>query len=213
MGDLLRRRYFGAVRQFAYQFGTRGGWAPVSAYNLDRRSSGGGVLVVTGTHFLDRMLHWFGYPVRMHLVDDSRGGPEANAAACFVFESDGGLVRGWARFSKTVALEAGLVIDTDAGMVVLRERPDAPIIVRPSRDEAMETVVRARGSEEGGSPGSHEFLLQLEDFAAACRGEHPPMVPGEVGLKSLRLLEQLYACRSPLADDWYEGTTLDRRTP
>ena len=53
LGELLSQRYFGAVRRFVYQAGSRGSWSPYSAYNLDRRAAGGGVLVVTG-HALSR---------------------------------------------------------------------------------------------------------------------------------------------------------------
>ena len=43
LGDLLKAGYFGTVRRFAHQFGSRGGWAPMSSYNLSRRATGGGV--------------------------------------------------------------------------------------------------------------------------------------------------------------------------
>ena len=60
LDDLLKRGYFGTVRRFAHQVGTVGGWTPFSSYNLSREATGGGVLVVTGTHFLDCMLHFWG---------------------------------------------------------------------------------------------------------------------------------------------------------
>jgi predicted dehydrogenase len=197
MSELLRSRYFGRVRRFAYQFGSRGGWAPLSAYNLDRRLTGGGVLVVTGTHFLDRMLHWFGYPDVMELRDDSLGGPEANAVATFRFPAgDGPPLSGVTRFSKSVALEAGLVLDTDAGMVVFPDRSDSSIVVRPHDTPGIETVVRTRCA--GPPPAkSAEFIAQLEDFVQACRGGTPE-VSGEQGLLSLHLIESLYARRQPL---------------
>ena len=80
---LLSEGRFGQVTRFAHQFGTAGGWAPLSGYNLNRETSGGGVLAVTGTHFLDRMLYFWGYPDRVEYVDDSAGGPEANCSAQF----------------------------------------------------------------------------------------------------------------------------------
>lgn len=36
MQRLLRQKYFGAVRSLRYEFGTRGGWAPLSSYNQDK---------------------------------------------------------------------------------------------------------------------------------------------------------------------------------
>ena len=200
MGDLLRRNAFGRVRRFVYQAGTRGGWAPLSAYNLDRQHAGGGVLVVTGTHFLDRMLDWFGYPVRAELRDDSEGGPEANAVATFAFDHPAGVIEGMARFSKSVALEGGLVLETDAGTVILREKPGAPIVIHSDASPDLETQLRTRRADFAERPS--EMALQLENFIAAVRTRTPPMVSAQTALASLRLLDELYRHRTPLADDW-----------
>ena len=43
---LLENRYFGDISRFHFQHGSLGGWSPVSGYNLDRKASGGGVLVL-----------------------------------------------------------------------------------------------------------------------------------------------------------------------
>jgi len=192
---LLRDGTFGNVRRFAYQYGSRGGWAPLSGYNLDRAASGGGVLVVTGTHFLDRMLDWFGYPSRMRLADDAEGGPEANAIATFVFDTDRGSIRGHARFSKSVALEAGLVVETENGVLILRDRPDAPVTFRPHHDSSVEQLFVPRAAVGGGT----EFMRQLEDFVESARTGRTPLVSGRQSLESLRLIEDLYRHRVPLA--------------
>jgi predicted dehydrogenase len=187
MGELIRGGYFGAIHQFAYQFGTKGGWAPVSGYNLDRRATGGGVLVTTGTHFLDRMLDWFGYPNQSWLVDDASGGPEANAFAYFSYGGPRAFT-GLARFSKTTSLAAGFVMETDRGTVLLKDRPDASVVLRPKGKPEIEHAIYATRPHPGGS----EFLLQLEDFVAASRGQHPPMVTARQGQESMRLLDELY---------------------
>src|SRR5215469_16729851 len=75
---LLESGYFGDIRQFHIQHGSLGGWSPASHYNLDKRASGGGVLVVSGTHFLDLTLYWFGYPDECEMFDDAADGPEAH---------------------------------------------------------------------------------------------------------------------------------------
>jgi predicted dehydrogenase len=197
MRDLLRRGTFGRVHRFVYQFGTRGGWAPLSAYNLDSKTAGGGVLVVTGTHFLDRMLDWFGYPVQASLRDDSLGGPEANAIATFEFDHPAGPIAGTARFSKSVTLEAGLVLETDAGIVIFRDRPDAPIVLRASQTPHLDTSLTPRAIPHA-AKGPSEFVLQLENFISAARSRTEPMISARQGLESLRLLESLYRHRQPL---------------
>ena len=190
MARLIEEGHFGQIRRFAYQFGTKGGWAPLSAYNLDRRTSGGGVLVTTGTHFIDRMLYWFGYPDEATLIDDALGGPEANAEAHFVYRKKQGFI-GVARFSKTVTMPAGFVMDTDMGVVVLKDRADATIFLRPHDKPDLEMTIVPRHR----APGGDEFVQQLEDFIQAARGQRAPTVTGEQGLDSLRLLEQLYRHR------------------
>jgi predicted dehydrogenase len=200
MATLLRERYFGRIDRFAYQFGTRGGWAPLSGYNLDQHTSGGGVLVTTGTHFIDRMLHWFGYPDEARLVDDSAGGPEANAAMFVRYQGEG--LVGTARFSKTTKMPAGLVMETEHGTVVLLDRPDAPILLRPSDRSDLEVAVCRRVRGPVAEPPS-EFAMQLDDFIAATREHRPPIVTVDQGLKSLRLVEELYRNRTTLSEDWY----------
>jgi predicted dehydrogenase len=198
---LLDRGYFGEVRQFVHQFGTPGGWAPLSAYNLDRSSAGGGVLVVTGTHFLDRMLSLWGYPDEAELEDDALGGPEANCTARFTYWRDGRALRGMARYSKTVQLRNGLAIDTEAGTVIVADTEDADIILRRHEHPDVEERLRPADAASGAARGA--FQLQIEDFVRASRTDRVPAVDGLQGLDSLRLIEQLYATRRSADVDWY----------
>jgi predicted dehydrogenase len=200
MKRLIDDRHFGRITRFAYQFGTRGGWAPVSGYNLDRRTSGGGVLVTTGTHFLDRLLYWFGYPDDSFLTHDGVNGPEANAEAHFAYRGNDEM-SGIARFSKTTPLPAGITLESEAGLVVLKDRSDARIVVRPPDKPDLEiSIGRSRPAGEDGN----EFVKQLEDFVLAARGLQAPMVSGEQGMESLRLLDHLYGHQS-----WQRQTTTE----
>lgn len=197
MKELLDSNYFGRVRRFVNRFGTPGGWSPASAYNLAKDSAGGGVLVVTGTHFLDRMLHFWGYPDSATMKSDAKGGPEANCQC--VFEYSSGLM-GSAIFSKTAGFPSGTVIDTERGSVVLGEFDDSDIVLRPHDNPGMEHIVRRRSTANS---GADSFKLQMENFVSACRGEASPLVDGHQGVESLRLIEQLYENGSPLSDSWY----------
>ena len=205
LGDLLNVGYFGTVRRFAHQVGTRGGWAPMSSYNLSRQATGGGVLVVTGTHFLDRMLHFWGYPDDVAFADDAQGGPEANCIATFRYTATDTPCEGVALYSKTTELPGGLLIETDRGIVQVTEMDQTDIIFRPSTHPQVEQVVR-----RGGTPLYPQemslFQRQLEDFVDACQQGRSPMVDGRQGLLSLRLLEELYTRRQALNTDWYHQT-------
>ena len=197
--DLLDRDGFGRPIRFLHVEGSAGGWSPVSAYHLDAKVSGGGVTVVTGAHFLDRMLFWFGYPKTIHYFDDSEGGPEANSLTRLEFDLDSGRMSGEIRFSKTTKLESGFVLETERGVAVLPERLHAPIVFRPNSDRDVETVIERRGAVRYGAHKSM-YQWQLEDFVAACRGEHAPRVSGRDALESVRLLETMYRDRRPFHD-------------
>jgi predicted dehydrogenase len=204
LSDLLRAGYFGRVHRYAYQFGTPGGWSSLSAYSLSRKATGGGVLMVTGTHFIDRALHLFGYPDQFSYSDDSEGGPEANAIMRARHVRDGSAVSGFARFSKTVRLAAGLVIETEGGVIVMGEVDSSDLIWRPgtARPVNVEHVIRSV-SGYAFDPRLGVFQRQLRNFIDACHGRTELVVDGEQALQSLRLIEALYAQRTPMSQQWY----------
>jgi predicted dehydrogenase len=202
LGDLLKAGYFGTVRRFAHQVGSRGGWAPVSSYNLSRKATGGGVLVVTGTHFLDFMLHVWGYPDDIALLDDAQGGPEANCLATFRYTTTATPFEGITLYSKTTELPRGLIIETDRGIIRVADTDEADIMFRPYAHAQVKQVVRRCGQLPY-PPAMSVFQRQLEDFVDACRQGRPPMVDGHQGLTSLRLLDELYTRRKAVATAWY----------
>jgi predicted dehydrogenase len=199
---LLADHYFGHVSRFCHQFGTAGGWPALSAYTLKREAIGGGVLVVTGTHFLDRMLDVWGNPDEVQLQDDSEGGPEAHCEGRIRYDSGPfNPLEGLVRYSKCVTLPAGLVLETERGTVMLRDgfrdkvvlipkdRPDLRLEIAGSPDDVFEPAL---------SPNQR----MLWDFVAACQDNRSPEVDGAQGLASLQLIRRFYANRLPLADDW-----------
>lgn len=204
LGELLAAGFFGAVRGFDYQFGSVRGWSSLSGFHLDREAVGGGLLVTTGTHFLDRMLWWFGYPSELALEDDSRGGPEANALATLRFDAAGGGFAGRVRLSRTVALQPGLALRTERGTLLLRDGADAALRFRPAERPGLECRL-ARSAGPLVPEGVTMFQSQLEDFVAACRGAGPPMVSAEQGILAIRLVQDLYARRTPLPMGWYDA--------
>lgn len=197
---LIDERYFGHVRRFFHQFGTSGGWPALSAYTLRRESIGGGVLVVTGTHFLDRMLHLWGTPNQVELRDDSRGGPEAHCEG-HIWYSSGPFapLEGLVRYSKCVSLPAGLVLDTERGMVVLRDGPEDQLMLFPREYPELELQVSGRETSNRGLDPAQRMLM---NFVNACRSGRSPEVDGAQGLESLRLLKRFYTKRRAMEEDW-----------
>jgi len=202
--SLLRAQHFGRVIRFAHQFGTPGGWPAMSAYTLQRKSIGGGVLVVTGTHFLDRMLATWGMPDAVSLVEDATEGPEAHCELSVTYKDAGpGKMTGKLRYSKCVPLPAGVVLETESGVVMLRDGFEDRITVWSGRrlDLRSEIVCPPDNTFPLGYDPSQRML---GDFIQACRQGRAPLVDGEQGLAMLELIRRCYGHRQPLLDGWSE---------
>lgn len=198
--ELIDQGYFGIVKKFAYQSGSPGGWPTFSNYIMDRQNVGGGVLVVNGSHFLDRMLHLFGFPDEIRLMDDSLGGPEANARMFMKFGKGDHQISGYAHFSKTTALQSGLVLDTEKGHVLLSDNWTDLVLYPDDQPDLAINLSRISEKISAASP----FQQQIDDFVLSCQQNRKPMASGEEGLLSLRLLEEAYQNREALPDNWYE---------
>ena len=110
---------------------------------------------------------------------------------------------GTIRLSKLSYLRSGLVVDTEAGLVLLGGSA-SPLLFRPHTPPGLEMVLQPRGKPFF-PDHIDNFQLQLEDFVAACRGNRKPLVDAQQGLLSMRLLAELYANRKPLAEPWRRG--------
>ena len=204
---LLDDKHFGRVKRFYHQFGSAGGWPALSAYTLKREYIGGGVLVVTGTHFLDRMLHLWGVPDEVSLKDDAGTGPESHCEGRIRYaDADGGPLEGLVRYSKCVPLPAGLVLETERGTVMLKDGEDDRItLLHPAGGRAEELRSELIGPQDAFFPrGMDANQRMLWDFVQAVQQQRAPCVDGEQGAALLKLLERFYAKREPLPDCWAE---------
>jgi predicted dehydrogenase len=193
--SLLEERHFGRIERFAYQYGTVGGWSPLSGYG----SKSGGVLAVTGSHFLDRMLWYWGYPDQMSFQSDGDRGPEANCIAKFRFANG---MRGILRCSKTVALPGALVIETEAGHLTMLDNDDAEIRLRPRISPHIEYVIKGSFASESANDAD-VFVAQIIDFVNTCRTGIGFGCDVQQGAASIRLIEDLYSLREAIPMNWY----------
>jgi predicted dehydrogenase len=203
---LLHERYFGHVSRFCHQFGSSGGWAALSAYTLKREAIGGGVLVVTGTHFLDRMLDVWGMPDEVALLDDATGGgPESHCEGRVRYTSGPfAPLEGVVRYSKSVALPSGLVLETERGTVMLRDGFDDRIVLFP-RDQPSLRLDISESARTAFARMLSPSQRMLRNFVDACRQKRAPDVDGAQGLASLELLRRFYDNRRAMSEDWTQA--------
>jgi len=195
MKRLIEDGFFGQIEKFHCEFGVRGGYASVSGYNLSRDQAGGGVLVTMGSHYLDRMICWFGDPVAVAFEDDSYGGVEGNCRGNLKF-ADG--VEGSFFFSKSVALRNRFVFETHRYVVELPVAETECLTVFPKEMPSVKMEIAA--CDANANTDYHQ--VELEDFARSIRTGVPPVVDAAEGARSVKLTDALYACRRQLPELW-----------
>ncbi len=200
--ELIDSGFLGTLISFDYEFGTEGGWAPLSGYNLTRATSGGGVLVVSGSHFIDRMLYLFSDARVISYSDDSRGGVEANCEALFECSTNGALLQGRVMLSKTHKLLNRLCIVGEKGTLEIGEGQSHSVLYFP-----MLGGIRHEISYVGAVASKVDddyFKIQLEDFIRAIQSGTEPKITGEQGSASIAVMEKCYEIATPMDEPWVD---------
>lgn len=188
VADVLAGGELGAPLGFELEEGSPFGWSSASAYWLDRRRAGGGVLVDIGSHVLDLVRHWLGELRIERYADDAHGGVEANARV----ELAAGGVRGTVELSRTRALRGTIRITCEGGVL------EAP--TGHSGDvRAGERIVAVPPTADGGYGDA--FGAQIDDFLRAVGGA-APAVPAADGVAATSAIDACYAMRRPLPEPW-----------
>ncbi len=208
--QLLESRFMGAITAFDYEYGAVGRWAPFSGYDLARATSGGGVLIVNGSHFIDRMLYLFGPAQVLSFADDSRGGVEANCIATLECTVDGQPVPGRVTLSKTHSLADRLRILGQEGILEIGENQKLTVTYYPAHSN-LRYEIGSRADAASAAAEDDYFQRQLEDFVRAIQTGSEPRVSGDQGLESVALMERCYQMTTPLPEPWVDGP-LERLT-
>jgi predicted dehydrogenase len=196
---LLDDGYFGQPQSFHYELGAAGGYSPASGFSVDRAQAGGGILI--DTHVIDKILYWFGEPDEVQYSDDNHGGVEANCKGRLVFERRPHRLEGTFFLSRTASLRNALTMRTDRFTVTLSESQPVSIGLVDAQEPGLRLELSDSGP--GGTlRGKTDFQVQIEEFAGRIRGEASLTVDGPAGARTLRLVERLYQCRTPLDEPW-----------
>jgi predicted dehydrogenase len=206
--NLCAAQTLGPVLSFEVEEGGPFRWEAASDSFFRREATPGGVLYDTGVHTLDLLLWWFGEPTSLDYRDDAAGGLEANCALTLRYA---GGVSGEVRISRDWATKNIFRLNFarggiswfvgQAGQLALKIDGVETILqgdILPAADDGMALHAGSRLAE--GSPQA--FIRQLMNVAAAVRGETPLHIPATEGLRSLRLIENCYRQRQPLAQPW-----------
>lgn len=204
--DVLSSGILGQVTRFYCYEGEVFNWPVQFASYFQRETSQGGVLQDIGVHLLDSLIWWWGPPIKVWYEDDAMGGIEVNCRIRLMFSpgfsGEVQLSRDWAQPNRYVIycekgwlswnvneadyVQLGLY-DTDFALNAHLHHKSArwlPTIDRP------------------GSNFEQSFVTQLTNVVAAVQGLETPLIPGEQGLESIKVIEYCYNHRSLMEMPW-----------
>jgi predicted dehydrogenase len=205
--ELIENKSLGPVVSFSIQEGGPFNWPARSDSFFRKKTAGGGVLLDLGVHVLDLVVHWFGEPQHLTYTDDAMGGLEAN---CRVELSYAAGFKGSVQLSRDWYTSNRYIIEFERGTLKLRggEAEKVELILGKSNfllKGSLKEDPRSTSSTYAGPSAStfpQAFLAQLRDLIFAIRTSGQPSVPGEEGIRSLRLIEQCYQNRTLMEMPW-----------
>ena len=207
--SLIQQDWLGGVEEIDAEEGGPYDWELQSRYLLDRRLAGGGVLIDTGSHLLDRLLWWFpGARTRLErYADDSARGVEADAEIHLKLDGRGREIPCRVELSRTRALRNTIRLRFRQGWIEVGANVPNGFHWGAEGLAAAETSaarlwMQCGSPAEAPIPPQEYFRRQLADFVQAAGGGAPPLNDAAGNLPTVRLIEECYARREPLPEPW-----------
>jgi len=200
---LLSMQLLGKIHRFDFEEGTIYRWPVKSGFIFDKRFSGGGVLIDTGSHTLDLLLWWLGDDIlELEYRDDNLGGIEANCELDLVINYEGNEVIGRVELSRTRQLRNSYRIFGEKGWLEFFPYNPEDIELHISAG-TEDRFIRFHTAPQNEPKGFLDYFAdQLRDFARVIAEGKSPYVNGKEGYKGLRLIENCYKNRKDLSLPW-----------
>lgn len=174
-------------------------WPLKTTFLLDPSEPGRGVLIGNGSHMFDLILWWFGRVADVSCMADSRNGAETDATVDLRHESG---VTGRLHVSRIRDLGANAQIKFEKGRITVP--PFGPDIQVETNDGPFFTAKPTRVGATAKEPGLRELMaLQLDDFAAAVRGEKAPVAGTDIATETIALVERCAAVIRLTDEPWW----------
>jgi predicted dehydrogenase len=206
--SLIDNKPFGELQNFTIQEGEKFGWGAASDSYFRPGVTYGGVLYDIGVHVLDLLIWWFGDPAALSYQDDAMGGIEAN---CLLELSYSSGVKGTVWLSRDWETRNSYIFSFEKGTVVFEAGYANRLNVLPTgtplmlSGELVEESMRHTLSKSPTRTNLQSFIEQLRNVVAAIKFGETLRVPGEEGIRSLRLIEKCYANRTLIEMPWLDA--------
>ncbi len=199
--QLFDNHILGDIVSFDLQEGYIFNW-PVHSDFTFKKESGGGVLSDTGVHVLDLLLWWLGDYEHVEYYDDACGGVEAN---CEIYIKLKNGSHGKIELSRMRDLRNTWIFKAERGSLEIETRFDSIVRLKMEDDLTLAGKVLENGLH--GEKPEDIYHRQINDFIDAIQQSRPPFIPGEEGLRSVKIIEACYKIRQPLKLPWMDFQT------
>lgn len=212
--DALAGKWLGHVESIDAEEGGPYDWDLQSRFMMEREKAGGGVLVDTGSHTLDRILWWFN-SCRSKLIeyrDNSMGGVESDCEVKFTVLWNGINVPARVELSRTRTLRNTYRIIMSRGIIEIpANAPEQAWLLDQDlgrvSGEFRRIGLDLRSGSDARSPMAF-FADQVNDFCCAIQDGKKPVNSGTSVIPVVELIESCYQNRIPMDEPWME-TGLD----
>ncbi len=192
---LLSSRWLGMLMSIDAEEGSVYDWELQSRFLLDRKLAGGGVLMDTGSHLLDRILWWMeGAEVgEVDCATDSLDAVEADAEIRFDLKWGGGTVAVKAAMSRIRTLRNTIQLNCEHGTIELGSNAPDGLWITDHRLGNASRVWMQCGAPEAEPPAPVlYFKHQLEDFSRAISQKIEPLNSAASNVPCVNLIERCY---------------------
>lgn len=204
---VIKNQTFGKTIGFSWHEGKPFSW-PIQSSSLFEKALGNrGVLQDIGTHSLDLILQWFGYPIGFACKQDAYGGIDTNVLLHLSFE---GGIEGDLRLSWDTQLRNTLEIHCErAKLIWPLEQTSTLDLYLLHLPFVLENKIHQDFSQYPlekntvfSNGYSQSFVTQLAHVCDAIRGYSSLKTEASSALELIRFIDEAYHKAEPLSQPW-----------
>jgi predicted dehydrogenase len=206
--SLVQEGVLGQLESFDFREGNIYNWPVASDFFFRKEAAGGGVLIDTGAHTLDSLLHLLGDFSDVEYFDDAEGGVEANCLIKLRLQNG---APGTVELSRTRKLRNTGIVRGTRGVLEITLGWDQLLgwshlnhlkLTMPGQPYVLDGPVGDPNEVNKTQDFLPLIIAQLEDFLDAIREGRRPVADGQSARSSIHLIETSYSNRKPLTLPW-----------